>query len=280
MRKVNYKFYTQELNRPIPETPGAGAYACTILEVEDHPAESYLNIKADINDGPYARYYASFRAEHPDWRDPLTFRKYYTPAALSFFKRFCDAASRSNGNYAFDGDTVNSDEKTLIGKKIGLVLQAREYYTNSGDLRTRLEVLKEIPVDRVPYEPVPPVLTIAKQEEIKARKAARQAARQSTPAPAQPAPAPAPAQAFTQQPAQPAKVAPAPAQAFAQQPQQVIQPAQAPAYQQAPAQAGARQTAAPTYAQAQQPAQQAYAQNPALAQFVDVSGDAEMMPFM
>ena len=176
--------------------------------------------------------------------------RYYTPAALWAFDKLCNAVSRSNGNYVFDGEKINADEKTLIGKRMGLVIRGKEYYTNSGDLRIKLDVVKEIPVDRIPYESVPEVLTIAKQEEIKARKAARQAARQSAPAPA-----PAPAQAFAQQsqavqPAQPAQVAPVQAQ---------------PVYQQAPA--GYQQT-------------QAQAQQTALAGFGQVpAGSPDQMPF-
>ena len=143
---------------------------------------------------------------------------------------------------------VSFDEKMKvdISKTLGNVI-----HQNTGDLGLCLEVLKEIPVDRVPYEPVPSVLTIAKQEEIKARKAARQ----STPAPAQPAPAPAPA----------------PAQAFAQQ-SQTVQPAQ-------PAQVAPVQTQ-PVYQQAQAGYQQAQAQQAALAGFVQVPvGSPEQMPF-
>lgn len=237
------------------EAPAAGAYPVGITAVTDHESESYLEVQCDIIDGPFAGYYTRWRAEHPDWRDPLTYRRYYTPRALQFFQRFCDAVSRSNGNYIFDGSKINADERTLVGKRLGVVLREVEYYTNSGDLRTRLEVFREVPVDRVPYTSAPKISTIAEQE---ARKARRQG---TTPAPApasaQPAPAPTPAQAFAQQPAQ---------------------PAQAPAYQQ-PAQAFARQTATPAYAQAQQPAQQAYTQAQALAQFVDVSGSMDEMPF-
>ena len=254
-------FSNTQTPAPVYEAPTAGAYVIGITGAEAHDDKSYLDLEGDILDGPYKGYYTRWRAEHPDWRDPLHYRRYYTPRALGFFKRFCDAVSRSNGNFVFDGAKVNHDERTLVGKRLGVVLQAVEYYTNSGDLRTRLEILREIPIDRVPYEPVPPVLTIAKQEEIKARREARKQG-------ATPAPAPA---AY----AQPAQ---APAQAFAQA------PAPAPAYQQAtqPAQAVARQTAAtPAYTQTQQqPAQQAYTQNPALAQFVDVSGSMEEMPFM
>lgn len=230
---------------PIYEAPTAGAYIVGITEIENHDSESYLGVKADILEGPYKGFYTRWRDEHPDWRDPLTFRKYYTAKAVPFFRGFCNAVSRSNGNFTFDGDKINHDERTLVGKRFGVVLRAVEYYTNSGDLRTRLEIFREIPVDQVPYQPVPQVLTIAKQEELKARRAARQGT-------------PALAPAYTQ-----------PAQAFAQQ-----APTQTPAYVQLPAQA---QTATPAYTQAQQSAQA-----PAYAQFVDVSGNMNMeeMPFM
>ena len=248
MRMIDFGNMPTTAPTTYDDRPVSGAYVIVITKVTDHPAESYLEIVYDIAEGPYKGYCSRLRAEHPDWTWVGTYRRYYTPAALWAFRKLGDAVSRSNGNYVFDGARINCDEKTLVGKKMGLVLRDREYYGNDGNLRTRLEVLKEVPVDRVPYEPIPSVYTIAQQEERKAR-------RQGTPAPAPAAYA---------QPAQPA-------QAFAQ----------APAYQQ-PVQTVARQTAAPTYAQPQaQPAQaQAYAANPALAQFVDVSGDTEMMPFM
>ena len=50
---------------------------------------------------------------------------------------------------------VNSDEKTLIGKHIGIVLQEEEYYSNSGDKRTRLIVYSECPVDKIADQKVP-----------------------------------------------------------------------------------------------------------------------------
>jgi hypothetical protein len=71
------------------------------------------------------------------------------------FKRFCSAVSKSNGNFVFDGNTVNADERTLIGKKIGLVFQDEEYYSNSGDKRTRLIVARECPIDKLSEQKIP-----------------------------------------------------------------------------------------------------------------------------
>jgi hypothetical protein len=70
------------------------------------------------------------------------------------FKRFCSAVSKSNGNYIFDGKT-NADEKTLIGKKIGLVLQDEEYIGNDGSRKKRLIVNKEFPISEIEKQKVP-----------------------------------------------------------------------------------------------------------------------------
>ena len=64
------------------------------------------------------------------------------------FKRFCSAVSKSNGNYVFDAKT-NSDEQSLVGKKIGLVFGEEEYYSNSGEKKTRLYVAREYKLDDI-----------------------------------------------------------------------------------------------------------------------------------
>ena len=71
------------------------------------------------------------------------------------FKRFCTAVSRSNGNFVFDGNTVNSDESTLKGKKIGLLLGEEEYYGNDGEKKTRLYVVREFSIDKLKDQKVP-----------------------------------------------------------------------------------------------------------------------------
>ena len=71
------------------------------------------------------------------------------------FKRFCSAISKSNGNFVFDGGSVNADEKTLIGKKLGIVFQEEEYYGNDGNIKTRLIVNREFPIDKLTEQKVP-----------------------------------------------------------------------------------------------------------------------------
>ena len=137
------------------DRPEAGAYICKITAVEDLPAKEYLKVAYDIAEGKYAGYYTKTREEHPDWAWAGAYSKSYKTSALSFFKRFCTAISRSNGNFVFDGGAVNADERTLVGKKIGLLFQEEEYYGNDGSKKTRLIVARECPIDKLSTQKIP-----------------------------------------------------------------------------------------------------------------------------
>ena len=143
------------------QRPGAGAYICTITKVQDVPLNAdtgkgdYLKIWYDIAEGEFKGYYSKMREDHPDWAWSGVYCRSYKEKALGMFKRFCSAISKSNGNFIFDGNTVNSDEKTLAGKKVGIVLQEEEYYGNDGEKRTRLIVQKEFPVSEIAIQKVP-----------------------------------------------------------------------------------------------------------------------------
>ena len=90
--------------------------------------------------------------------------KSYKTKALPMFKRFCSAISKSNGNFIFDGGAVNSDEKSLIGKKLGIVLREEEYYSNSGDKKTRLIVHREFPIDQLSAQKVPDIKRLPEEK--------------------------------------------------------------------------------------------------------------------
>lgn len=134
--------------------PAPGAYICTIKKVEDNTEKEYLMITFDITEGDYAGYYDQLREDHPDWSDPGLYYRSYRSTALGFFKRFCSAVSKSNPGFNFDGQT-NADEKTLAGKKIGLVLREEEYYGNDGEKKTRLKVDKEFAIADIAKQKVP-----------------------------------------------------------------------------------------------------------------------------
>lgn len=143
----------------------AGAYICKITAVEDVPEKEYLKVSYDIAQGEFADYYTEMRSNHPDWAWVGSYVKSYKTTALPMFKRFCSAVSKSNGGFVFDGGAVNADEKTLIGKMLGIVLREEEYYSNSGDIRTRLIVHSEFPIDKLATQKVPnPKLLPAEQK--------------------------------------------------------------------------------------------------------------------
>lgn len=133
----------------------AGPYICVITDVQDIPDKEYLKVTYDIAEGEFAGYYADTRANHPDWAWTGAYVKSYKPKALPMFKRFCSAISKSNGNFVFDGGSVNADEKSLIGKKLGINFQEEEYYGNDGNKKTRLNVYSEFAIDKLADQKVP-----------------------------------------------------------------------------------------------------------------------------
>ena len=135
----------------------AGPYICKITAVEDMEEKEYLKVSYDIIEGEYKGYYSKGREEHPDWDWFGIYVKSYKTKALPMFKRFCSAVTKSNDGYTFDGGAANSDEKTLIGKKIGLTFREEEYYGNDGELKTRLIIYSEFPVSKIGEQKTPSI---------------------------------------------------------------------------------------------------------------------------
>lgn len=142
----------------------AGAYICAITDVEDVADKEYLKVTYDICEGDYKWYFSKLREDHPDWSWTGAYVKSYKQAALPMFKRFCSAVSKSNGKFVFDGGSVNADEETLVGKKLGIVLREEEYYSNSGDVRTRLIVHSEFPINKLADQRVPDVKKLPEEK--------------------------------------------------------------------------------------------------------------------
>lgn len=124
----------------------AGGYICKINTVTDNPEKEYLYIEFDIAKGDFAGYYQELFKNKGFWGG--RFYKSYKETALPMFKRFCSAVSKSNNGFVFDGET-NADETTLVGKLVGLVLCEEEYYGNDGNIRTRLYVDRECPIEDI-----------------------------------------------------------------------------------------------------------------------------------
>lgn len=125
----------------------AGGYVCKIVNVEDVPEKEYLYIEYDVAEGEFKDYYKKLQERKNFWGGSMY--KSYKEKALPMFKRFCSAVTKSNPGFIFDGGEQNSDEKTLKGKLIGLVLFEEEYIKNNGDIGTRLKVDYETDVEKI-----------------------------------------------------------------------------------------------------------------------------------
>ena len=136
------------------QSPTPGGYVCQIVKVEDIPLDqstgkgNYLRIHFDIVEGDFAGYYAGLRERFPESTTIGSYIRSYKEKALGMFKRFCSAVSKSNGDYVFDAKT-NSDEQSLVGKKIGLVFGEEEYYSNSGEKKIRPYVVREYTLEDI-----------------------------------------------------------------------------------------------------------------------------------
>lgn len=111
----------------------SGGYICKITSVEDVAGKEYLKIEYDIADGEFKDYFKHLFEAKTFWGGK--FIKSYKETALPFFKAFITAVENSNKGYKFV-----DDEKSLIGKLMGLVLGEEEYVGNDGSTKTRLYV--------------------------------------------------------------------------------------------------------------------------------------------
>ena len=124
-----------------------GGYVCKITKVTDVPVNEntgkgdYLQIEYDIAEGPHKDYYKQMEENLKFWGG--RYIRSYKEKALPMFKRMCSAVSKSNPGFVFDGGKQNSNEQTLVGKYIGLVLGEEEYIGNDGNKKTRLYVNSE-----------------------------------------------------------------------------------------------------------------------------------------
>lgn len=125
----------------------AGGYVCKYTKVEDMADKEYLYMEFDIVEGEFVGYYADLEERLGFWGGRC-YRSYKT-AALPMFKRMCSAVTNSNSGYIFDGGKQNADEKSLVGKLVGIVLGEEEYIGNDGSVKTRTYVARECSIDKI-----------------------------------------------------------------------------------------------------------------------------------
>lgn len=127
----NFRDITPVTNEYASITPGG--YICRIIGVKDWEQKEYLEIEYDIAEGNHRGYYLNLFQKFNFWGARLM--RSYKQTAIQYFKAFIDAVEASNKDYYF-----NFDERTLIGKYIGIVLGEEEYKSNSGEIKKRLYV--------------------------------------------------------------------------------------------------------------------------------------------
>lgn len=130
----------------------AGAYVCEIKSVTDVPEREYLLIEYDVVEGDFTGYFGERAERWGSWPNGGKMYWSYKQSALGMFKARIQAVEKSNAGYTFD-----DDERTLAGKRVGLVLCEEEYRNNSGEVSTRIKADRAVPVADVPKTAAPAI---------------------------------------------------------------------------------------------------------------------------
>ena len=145
-----------------------GGYICKITLVDDVPFDAstnkgdYLKIEYDIAVGEYKDYYKEQYEKFGNFWGGTFFRS-YKEKALGMFKHFIECVEKSNAGFVWTWD-----EKTLMGKFVGLVLGEEEYENNNGEIKTRLYVSQVKTVEQIKNGDfkVPELKKIKKKEPV------------------------------------------------------------------------------------------------------------------
>lgn len=130
----------------------AGGYVGVIKNAEEHTSETTgnksLKVECDIVEGEYKDYFQKNYDNNTNmdkrWDNNSTRYIGLGESSLPFFKGFITAVENSNSGY-----TWNWDEKSLVGKKIGLVYQWEEYEKQDGSTGVKVKLNQFRSVDKV-----------------------------------------------------------------------------------------------------------------------------------
>lgn len=111
----------------------AGGYVARITDVEDVASKEYLRFTYDIAEGEHKGFF-----ESDDRVYTHQFVRSYKETAKGFMKKFLDCVDESNDNFTLNG--WNNDERDLVGKLVGIIVQREDYTNNDGDDRARMNV--------------------------------------------------------------------------------------------------------------------------------------------
>lgn len=111
----------------------AGGYVAKITAVEDVESKEYLRFTYDIAEGEHAGFFET--DERPYTHQ---FVRSYKDSAARFMKQFLDCVQGSNDG--FDLSKWDNDERDLVGKLVGVIIQREDYTNRDGDDRARMNV--------------------------------------------------------------------------------------------------------------------------------------------
>lgn len=111
----------------------AGGYVARIQAVEDVESKEYLRFTYDIAEGPCAGFFAT-----DDRVYTHQFVRSYKDKAAGFMKKFLACVEASNADFKLDG--WGNDERDLVGKLVGIVVQREDYTNRDGEDRARMNV--------------------------------------------------------------------------------------------------------------------------------------------
>ena len=105
----------------------AGVYGAVITNAIDVTDREYLEIYWDVAKGEYAHYFKSL--VDAGLTDSSKSIRSYKDSAVRFFKSFITAIEKTNSGYEWDWN-----EKSLIGKKVMVVVGEEEYIDKDGNV--------------------------------------------------------------------------------------------------------------------------------------------------
>lgn len=111
----------------------AGGYVARITAVEDVESREYLRFTYDIAEGDLKGFFEADDREYTH-----QFVRSYKEKASGFMKKFLECVEGSNADFKLDG--WGNDEKDLVGKLVGIVVQREDYTNTSGEDRARMNV--------------------------------------------------------------------------------------------------------------------------------------------
>lgn len=159
-----YTFTGESISLP------AGKYVCSIVQVnqaQTRTGRPQLVVLFDIAEGEHKGFYQNQyeadkrRGSDASWRG--VYRQIIDGSSLPFFKGLMTAIERSNPGYTFPWGRENN-EKTLVGKKIGIIMGREQFKASDGSLKWATKAVQvrsldglaeaDVPADK-PYEEAP-----------------------------------------------------------------------------------------------------------------------------